>query len=136
MFILFVTSCLKSTGKKMQLNQPGRRTLKKHEKEEEIALHHQKVRCSAAIEPKNWLASSALMPQSARLSTRYLIVSLYKKEENLDCSNFRGITRLSIANKILARALLSRLNQTIAQDNTPESRCGLRSNRGTAVQGL
>ena len=31
----------------------------------------------------------------------------------------------------MARVLLNRLIPTIAQENTPESQCGLRSNRGT-----
>ena len=61
-----------------------------------------------------------------------VIVSLYKnKGEKSDCSNYRGITLLSIAGKISARVLLNRLIPTIAQENTPESQCGFRSNRGT-----
>ena len=31
----------------------------------------------------------------------------------------------------MARVLLNRLITTIAQENTPESQCGLRANRGT-----
>ena len=61
-----------------------------------------------------------------------VIVSLCKnKGEKSDCSNYRGITLLSMADKILARVLLNRLIPTIAQGNTPESQCGFRSNRGT-----
>ena len=61
-----------------------------------------------------------------------VIVSLYKdKEEKSDCSNYREITLLSIAGKILARVLLNRLIPTIAQENMPKSQCGFRSNRGT-----
>ena len=60
-----------------------------------------------------------------------VIVSLYKnKGEKSDCSNYRGITLLSIEGKVLARVLLNRLIPTIAQENTPESQCGFRSNRG------
>ena len=62
-----------------------------------------------------------------------VIVSLYKnKGEKSDCSNYRGITLLSIAGKILVRVLLNRLIPTITQENTPESQCLFRSNRGTA----
>ena len=61
-----------------------------------------------------------------------VIISLYKnKGEKSDCSNYQGITLLSIAGKILARVLLNRLIPTIAQKNTPESQCGFRFNRGT-----
>ena len=60
--------------------------------------------------------------------TDAIIVSLYKnKGEKSDCSNYRGITLLSIAGKILARVLLNRLIPTIAQENTPKSQCGFRS---------
>ena len=59
-----------------------------------------------------------------------VIVSLYKnKGESSDCSNYRGLTLLSIAGKILAGVLLHRLIPTIAQENTPESQCRFRSNR-------
>ena len=69
------------------------------------------------------------LPQDLRDA---VIVSLYKnKGEKSDCSNYRGITLLSIACKILARVLLNRLIPTTAQENTPESQCGFRSNRGT-----
>ena len=61
-----------------------------------------------------------------------IIVSLYKnKEVKSDCSNYRGITPLSIAGKVLARVMLNRLIPTIAEENTPESQCGFRANRGT-----
>ena len=57
---------------------------------------------------------------------------MYKnKGEKSDCLNYRDTTLLSIASKILARVLLNRLIPTIAQENTPESQCGFRSNRGT-----
>ena len=59
-------------------------------------------------------------------------LSLYKnKGEKSDCSNYRDITLLSIAGKILARVLPNRLIPTKAQENMPESQCGFRSNRGT-----
>ena len=69
------------------------------------------------------------LPQDLRDA---VIVSLYKNNgEKSDCSNYRGITLLSIAGKILARVLLNRLIPTIAQENMPKSQCGFRSNRGT-----
>ncbi|RXN24108.1 RNA-directed DNA polymerase from mobile element jockey-like protein [Labeo rohita] len=53
---------------------------------------------------------------------------MYKnKGEKSDCSNYRGITLLSIAGKILARLLLNRLVPAIAEDHLPESQCGFRA---------
>ena len=61
-----------------------------------------------------------------------LIVSLYKnKGEKSDCSNYRGISLLSTAGKILARVLLDRITSTVAEEVLPESQCGFRSGRGT-----
>ena len=61
-----------------------------------------------------------------------VVVSLYKnKGKKSDCSNYRGITLLSIAGKILGGVLLNRLILTIAKENTSESQCGFRSDRGT-----
>ncbi len=61
-----------------------------------------------------------------------VIVTLYKnKGKKSDCSNYRGITLLSIAGKILARVLLNRLVPAITEDHLPESQCGFRANRGT-----
>ena len=60
-----------------------------------------------------------------------VVVSLCKKKgEKSDCPNYRGITLLSNAGKILARVLLNRLIPTIAQENTPEGQYRFRSNRG------
>ena len=69
------------------------------------------------------------LPQDLRDA---VVVSLYKiKGEKPDCSNYRGITLLSIAGRILARTLLYRVILMIAQENTPESQCEFRYNRGT-----
>ena len=69
------------------------------------------------------------LPQDLRDA---VIVSLYKnKGEKADRSNYRGITLLSIEGEILARVLLNRLIPTTTQENTPESQCEFRSNRGS-----
>ena len=61
-----------------------------------------------------------------------LIVSLYKnKGDKSDCSNYRGISLLSIAGKILARVLLDRITPTIAKEVLPENQCSFRAGRGT-----
>ena len=69
------------------------------------------------------------LPQDLRDS---VIITLYKnKGVKSNCSNYRGITLLSIAGKVLARVLLNRLVPTIAEEILPESQCGFRENRGT-----
>ena len=69
------------------------------------------------------------LPQDLRDA---VIITLYKnKGEKSDCSNYRGITLLSIAGKVLARILLNRLVPSIAEECLPESQCGFRANRGT-----
>ena len=56
---------------------------------------------------------------------------LYNCYNKSDCSNYRGITLLSIAGKILARVLLNRLVPAVGDHHLPESQCGFRTNRGT-----
>jgi len=69
------------------------------------------------------------LPQDLRDA---VIITLYKnKGEKSYCSNYRGITLLSIAGKILARVLLNRLVPAVADHHLPESQCGFRANRGT-----
>lgn len=61
-----------------------------------------------------------------------VVITLYKnKGEKSDCSNYLGLTLLSIADKILARVLLNRLVPAITEEHLPESQCGFRANRGT-----
>ena len=59
------------------------------------------------------------------------IVPLFKKGSRVDCGNYRGISLLSIASKILARILLNRLNTQITPQALPEAQCGFRSGRRT-----
>ena len=57
-----------------------------------------------------------------------VIITLYKnKGEKSDCSNYRGITLLSIAGKVLARVLLNRLVPTITEEILCKSQCGFRA---------
>ena len=61
-----------------------------------------------------------------------VIVSLYNnKGDKSDCSNYRGITLLSIADKILAKVFLDQLIPTIAEQNLFVSQCSFRTNRRT-----
>ena len=60
-----------------------------------------------------------------------LIIAIYKtKGDRSDCGNYRGISLLSTAGKILAKILLKRL-QNIAEMILPESQCGFRRSRST-----
>lgn len=69
------------------------------------------------------------MPADLRDAT---IVTLFKnKGAKADCGNYRGISLLSIAGKILARILLNRLISNISESNLPEAQCGFRPGRGT-----
>ena len=60
------------------------------------------------------------------------IVHLFKRKGNKQaCDNYRGISLLCIAGKILARILLNRLNEHLEDGLLPESQCGFRKERGT-----
>ncbi|KAL8584674.1 hypothetical protein ACOMHN_002403 [Nucella lapillus] len=60
------------------------------------------------------------------------IVHLYKgKGDKSSCDNYRGISRLSIAGKILSKVILNRLNTHLLDETVPESQCGFRQKRGT-----
>ena len=60
-----------------------------------------------------------------------IVVSLYKKGLKSDCSNFRGISLLSILEKLFSRIILNRLVRTIVNGIQPESQCGFHASRGT-----
>ena len=59
-----------------------------------------------------------------------VIITIFKKGDRKICGNYRGISLLSVAGKIFARILLTRL-QVIAERVLPESQCGFRASRGT-----
>ena len=63
-----------------------------------------------------------------------IMIPLYKSKvagKGEVCGNYRGITILSSAGKILAGIFLSRLNAEIVKTILPESQCGFRQNKGT-----
>ena len=61
------------------------------------------------------------------------IVTIYKRKgEKTECGNYRGLSLLDVAGKILAKILVSRLNTMIAEKILPESQSGFRANRSTS----
>ena len=59
------------------------------------------------------------------------IVSLFKTGKRHLCDNYRGISLLSVAGKILARIIITRINQHLTDSVYSESQCGFRKGRGT-----
>uniref|UniRef100_K7E3Q4 RNA-directed DNA polymerase n=1 Tax=Monodelphis domestica TaxID=13616 RepID=K7E3Q4_MONDO len=60
------------------------------------------------------------------------IVALYKnKGTRAACDNYRDISLLSTAGKILAHVILNRLLSSVSEQNLPESQCGFRLDRST-----
>ena len=59
------------------------------------------------------------------------IVPIFKKGSRKECGNYRGISLLSIAGKIMARIILNRLNDKVTPRVLPETQCGFRNNRST-----
>ena len=59
------------------------------------------------------------------------IVSLFKKGKRHLCDNYRGISLLSVAGKILARIIITRINKHLTDSVYSESQCGFRKGRGT-----
>ena len=59
------------------------------------------------------------------------IISLFKKGQRYLCDNYRGISLLSVAGKILARVIINRINSNLTDLVYSESQCGFRKGRGT-----
>uniref|UniRef100_A0A5F8GYV1 Reverse transcriptase domain-containing protein n=1 Tax=Monodelphis domestica TaxID=13616 RepID=A0A5F8GYV1_MONDO len=60
------------------------------------------------------------------------IIALYKnKVTRTACDNYRGISLLSTAGKILAHVILNRLLSSVSEQNLPESQCGFRPDCST-----
>jgi hypothetical protein len=63
----------------------------------------------------------------------FIIVSIYKKGDKTDCNNYRGISLLSTAYKILSNLLLARLTPYVTEI-IGDHQCGFRRNGFTADQ--
>jgi hypothetical protein len=62
-----------------------------------------------------------------------IIIPICKRGDKTDCSNYRGISILSTAYKILSNILLARLTPHV-NEITGDHQCGFRRNRSTADQ--
>jgi len=62
-----------------------------------------------------------------------LVVPLHKKGDRKDCANYRGISLLCTAYKVLSNILLHRL-LPLSEEVLGEYQCGFRSNRSTTDQ--
>jgi sorting nexin-29 len=63
----------------------------------------------------------------------YIIVPIHKKGDKIDCNNYRGISLLSTAYKILSNILLARLTAYV-NEIIGDHQCGFRCNRSTTDQ--
>jgi hypothetical protein len=71
-----------------------------------------------------------VLPQQWKES---IIVPIYKKGDKTDCNNYRGISLLSTAFKILSNILLARLTPYV-NEIIGDYQCGLHRNRSTTDQ--
>lgn len=62
-----------------------------------------------------------------------VIVPIYKKGSEKECSNYRGITLLSLPSKVYAKVLLKRL-KVVVDNEIQDEQCGFRAGRGTTDQ--
>jgi hypothetical protein len=62
-----------------------------------------------------------------------VVVPLFKKGDQRDCSNYRGITLLSIPGKVYSRVLYGRISEVVDRQIQDEQ-CGFRGGRGTTDQ--
>jgi hypothetical protein len=63
-------------------------------------------------------------------SGSHLLLYLFIKSDKIDCSNYRGLSLLAAAYKILSNILVSRLTPYI-EELTADHQCGFRRNRST-----
>ena len=60
-----------------------------------------------------------------------IIIKLFKKKDPMECGNYRGISLLAVAGKILSNIILLRITGRV-EEVLPESQCGFRGQRSTA----
>jgi hypothetical protein len=85
-------------------------------------VHEHKLICSIWSKDK--------LPQQWKES---IFVPIHKKGDKIDCNNFRGISLLSAAYKILSNILLARLTPYV-NEVIGDYQCGFSHNRSTVDQ--
>ena len=56
---------------------------------------------------------------------KQIIVPIYKKGKKLQCTNYQGISLMSVASKVVGKAILNRLKHVL-DTQLEENRCGFR----------
>ncbi|CAF3419619.1 unnamed protein product, partial [Rotaria sp. Silwood2] len=62
-----------------------------------------------------------------------IVVPIFKKGDQKECSNYRGITLLSLPGKVFTR-IIERRCRDIVEPHIQETQCGFRARRGTTDQ--
>ncbi len=83
-----------------------------------------------ALPPVAIMNSSVTVPLGWQIG---VVVPLFKKGDRRVCSNYRGITLLSLPGKVYARVLERRI-RPIVEPRIQEEQCGFRPGRGTLDQ--
>ena len=66
-----------------------------------------------------------------QLTNASIILAYKQKGDRAECDNSRGISLLSLAGKVLAKIMLTRLLEHVVDLVLPESQCGFRHGRST-----
>jgi hypothetical protein len=86
--------------------------------------------CSEIHRPIYSIWNKEELPQQWKES---IIIPIHKKDDKTDCNNYRGVSILSTAYKILSSILLARLTPYVSEV-TGDHQCGFRRNRSTMDQ--
>ena len=78
-----------------------------------------KVVCRTGQEPKQWQIS--------------VIIPIHKKEDKKKCTNYRGISLISVPGKVYAKCLEKKCHE-IAEPKLTDAQCGFRPGRSTIDQ--
>ena len=73
--------------------------------------------------------SAKCLPQQWKNAN--IILEYKQKGDRAECGNSRGISILSVAGKVLAKVMLTRLLEHVVDLVLPESQCGFRRGRST-----